>query len=160
MPQRRQTQEAWEETAPVPVEMLTKWQRAWRRLALRSLAFLARAAWQGVFSQWHAVSLRVKAAECTHSLEFQTNRGNAYAQQTVCDESTGGCGAILTYFPTALALARRSVKTDKHRSKKTVGTLETRAQSISEGEMESNDSSPRCQRGFHQFQTEAQTILR
>ena len=80
-------------------------------------------------------------------------RSNQYAQQLVCDTSLGGCGAILSYFPTAMALALRKSKA-KSKSKARGGTLEQRAQALQTGDCEREDVCPRCQKGFHVFQSQ------
>lgn len=137
--------------------------KRWRRLSLRLFAYLARAAWQAVFSVWHLASQRIAQEDCQHGPEYLTKHSNRYADQVVCDEKKGGCKAILAYFPSALTLTSRETKQQSlPKSKAKPGNLETRAQRVqATGSEILPDTCPRCQNVFHTFRTSyGQTILR
>lgn len=131
--------------------------RRWRRLTLRCLLVLVQAALRGVSSLWHVASSRVLQEECVHDRVCLRTASNRYADQLICDANKGGCGAILSYIPTANAMVAREAKIT---TKKSTGNLETRAQHLqSDASPIGADQCPRCLRGFHRFRLRSGQVI-
>jgi hypothetical protein len=121
----------------------------WRRLTLRCRVLLDHAAWEGALQLWRSVSSQRVQAECLHNTEFLSRRVNQWASIETCDKKKGGCGAILSYEPTALATASREAKAKaKAKAKAASSTIDQRAAKIIEGSPSEKEVCPRCGRDF------------
>ena len=131
----------------------------WRRLTLRCLVFVTRAAWQAVLGTWQHASSQIAQTECTHSPEHMVRRANQWAWMDVCDKKRGRCGTIMNYYATAAADAKAKAK-EKGKIGATFSQRAARVVSGGSVEEDWDNACPRCNRELYIFNTASGPIMR
>ena len=104
----------------------------WRRMTLRAMFIGRHAADLAVCAAMEEKATTTRTEQCDHRQVYIRTHSNRYAKQEICDPKLGGCGCIVKYEPSELAIHNRE---SKSKNKPTVITTmkERAAKDTSEG---------------------------
>ena len=132
--------ERWDHipTAQVSKTFAPLWVKRWRSIYLKLEVWERAQGGKALLEFWES-NVIPELQHCSHPPELLKVSKNGSAESLKCSEKLGGCGAILSYFPSVAALEKKKCNAKKKGGKSGATMLER---------LEDPDRCVRCQRVF------------